>query len=381
MANKTVNTGIRETGGPSLTSPDGLANHNLMDSPIIKAGATGKPRGAGSAGAAGLKRLAAALLSLLLLLPTLFSAGCTSKSEVKVLKLAHALDTSHPVHQGMVYMAKRLDELSGGKMRIDIYANGQLGNERELIELLQIGSLAMTKVSASPLESFVPEIQIFGIPYVFRDDEHFWKVLNGDIGKQLLDGPKAFKLKGLGYYDAGSRSFYTTKVPIYKPGDLKGLKIRVQESRTAIAMVQALGGAATPISWGELYTALQQGIVDGAENNPPSLYISRQYEVSRYYTLDEHTAVPDVLLISLRVWESLTPRQQQWLQTAVDESVLYQRKLWAEFSAQALKAIEDSGVTIIHPDKAPFREAVVDFHRTYEGTPTGKLLKKIQSIR
>ncbi|HEX7025832.1 MAG TPA: TRAP transporter substrate-binding protein [Gammaproteobacteria bacterium] len=317
----------------------------------------------------------------LLLVPALLATGCASKSDVEVLKLAHALDTTHPVHKGMVYMAERLEELSGGKMRIDIYANGQLGNERELIELLQIGSLAMTKVSASPLESFVPEIQIFGIPYVFRDEEHFWKVLNGEIGKQLLDGPKAFKLKGLGYYDAGSRSFYTTKIPVHTPADLKGLKIRVQESRTAMAMVQALGGAATPISWGELYTALQQGVVDGAENNPPSLYISRQHEVSKYYSLDEHTAVPDVLIISLRVWESLTPQQQQWLQTAVDESVLYQRKLWAEFSAESLKAIEDSGVTIIYPDKAPFRAAVAEFHRTYDGTPTGELLKKIQSIQ
>lgn len=320
------------------------------------------------------------MLSLLLLALALLS-GCTNKGEVEVLKLAHSLDSTHPVHKGMVYMADRLDELSGGKMRIDIYANGQLGGERELIELIQIGSLAMTKVSASPLESFVPEIEIFGIPYVFRDEEHFWKVLNGEIGKQLLDGPKAFKLKGLGYYDAGSRSFYTTKVPVYKPGDLQGLKIRVQESRTAMAMVHALGGAATPISWGELYTSLQQGVVDGAENNPPSLYISRQYEVSKYYSLDEHTAVPDVLLISLRVWDSLTTQQQQWLQAAVDESVLYQRKLWAEFSAESLKTIEDSGVTIIYPDKAPFRAAVADFHRTYDGTPTGALLKKIQSIQ
>jgi tripartite ATP-independent transporter DctP family solute receptor len=384
MTNKTISIAIRETGRPGPISLNGLANQYLLDSPILKTGAIAGPRGAGPsrskpAGKPLLRRINA-LLSLLLLLPALLGAGCTAKSDVKVLKLAHALDTSHPVHKSMVYMAKRLDELSGGKMRIDIYPSGQLGGERELIELLQIGSLAMTKVSASPLESFVPEIQIFGIPYVFRDEEHLWKVLNGEIGKQLLDGPKAFMLKGLGYYDAGSRSFYTTRVPIYKPDDLKGLKIRVQESRTAMAMVQALGGAATPVSWGELYTALQQGIVDGAENNPPSLYISRQYEVSKYYSLDEHTAVPDVLIISLRVWESLTPQQQQWLQTAVDESVLYQRKLWAEFSAKALKTMEDAGLTIIHPDKAPFRAAVAGFLRSYEGTPTGELLKKIQAI-
>lgn len=380
MTHETAITRILEARKSGLTGSHGLANRQRMDSPITRTGPTTKPPVRPLPGKPGLRRLKTALLSLLLV-PALFTIGCAGKSDVKVLKLAHALDTSHPVHKGMAYMAERLEELSGGKMRIDIYANGQLGGERELIELLQIGSLAMTKVSASPLESFVPEIQIFGIPYVFRDEEHFWKVLNGEIGKQLLDGPKAFKLKGLGYYDAGSRSFYTTKIPVYEPADLKGLKIRVQESRTAMAMVQALGGAATPVSWGELYTALQQGIVDGAENNPPSLYISRQYEVSKYYTLDEHTAVPDVLIISLRVWESLSPQQQQWLQAAVDESVLYQRKLWAEFSAEALKTMEDAGLTIIHPDKAPFRAAVAEFHRSYEGTPTGELLKKIQSIQ
>lgn len=320
------------------------------------------------------------LLSIVALAAALAVAGCGVREDTTVLKLAHSLDVGHPVHKGMVFMAKRVDELSGGAMRVDIYPGGQLGGERELIELLQIGSLAMTKVSASPLESFVPQMQIFGIPYVFRDEDHYWKVLNGEIGRRLLDGPTPYNLKGLCYYDAGSRSFYTTKVPIHKPSDLNGLKIRVQMSRTSIAMVNALGGSATPIDWGELYTALQQGVVDGAENNPPSLYISRQYEVSKYYSLDEHTAVPDVLLISTRVWDSLTPREQQWLQQAVDESVDYQRRVWAEFSQQALEEIEASGVEIIYPDKEPFREAVAEFHRSYEGTPTGELLKEIAAI-
>lgn len=310
----------------------------------------------------------------------LLSTGCAIEQDVVVIKLAHALDTGHPVHKGMAHMAERLEELSDGKMRMDIYANGQLGGERELVELLQIGTLGMTKVSASVLENFAPVVQIFGIPYVFRDEDHLWTVLNGEIGKQLLDGPIPFRLKGLGYYDAGWRSFYTTKVPIHQPSDLRGLKIRVQESYTAIAMVRALGGSATPVSWGELYTALQQGVVDGAENNPPSLYISRQFEVSKYYSLDEHTAVPDVLLISLRVWESLTPQQQEWLQTAVDDSVVYQREIWNEFSDEVMKTMEDSGVIITRPDKAPFREAVAEFHRSYDGTPTGDLLKEILSI-
>jgi len=309
----------------------------------------------------------------------LLLVSCAQKNDVTVLKLGHALDTGHAVHKGMVYMGERLEHYSSGKMKLEIYPSGQLGSERELVELLQIGSLAMTKVSSSPLESFVPEMKIFSLPYVFRDKAHYEKVLASDIGKSLLLAPEKVRLRGMGYYDAGSRSFYTTERAIRTPADLKGLKIRVQKSETSVQMIAAMGGAATPISWGELYTALQQGVVDGAENNPPSLYLSRQYEVCKYYTLDEHTAVPDILLMSLHIWESLTPEQQGWLQQAVDDSVVYQRELWEKASNEALAAIEASGVEIIRPDKAPFMAAVADMKAKYKGTPIGDMLEAIKA--
>uniref|UniRef100_UPI00186624F4 TRAP transporter substrate-binding protein n=1 Tax=Microbulbifer hainanensis TaxID=2735675 RepID=UPI00186624F4 len=233
----------------------------------------------------------------------LLLTSCGLKQSQTVLKLAHTLDQQHSVHRAMVFMDKRLRELSGNTMRIDIYPGGQLGSERELIELLQIGSLAMTKVSASPMEGFVPELKVFNLPYVFRDKDHYWKVLQSDVGHRLLLAGESARLRGLGYYDAGSRSFYANDKPIRTPADLNGLKIRVQNSQTAIKMVNTLGGAATPVSWGELYTALQQGVVNGAENNPPSFYLSKHYEVSKYYTLDEHTYVPDMLLISTEIWK------------------------------------------------------------------------------
>jgi len=309
----------------------------------------------------------------------LLLASCAQKNDVTVLKLGHALDTGHAVHKGMVYMGERLEHYSNGKMKLEIYPSGQLGSERELVELLQIGSLAMTKVSSSPLESFVPEMKIFSLPYVFRDKAHYEKVLASDIGQSLLLAPEKVRLRGMGYYDAGSRSFYTTEKAIRTPADLKGLKIRVQKSETSVEMIAAMGGAATPISWGELYTALQQGVVDGAENNPPSLYLSRQYEVCKYYTLDEHTAVPDILLMSLHIWESLTPEQQGWLQQAVDDSVVYQRQLWEQASNDALAAIEASGVEIIRPDKAPFMAAVAGMKSKYKGTPIGDMLEAIEA--
>ncbi|RBP53011.1 TRAP transporter substrate-binding protein [Arenicella xantha] len=317
---------------------------------------------------------------LLIVALTLLVTSCSGKDDTVVLKLGHALDTGASVHKGMVYMAERLALYSNGKMKIEIYPSGQLGSERQLVELLQIGSLAMTKVSSSPLESFVPEMKVFSLPYVFENQAHFKRVLDSEVGKALLLSPEKVRLRGMGYYDAGSRSFYTTDRPVRSPADLKGLKIRVQKSQTSVDMIAAMGGAATPISWGELYTALQQGVVDGAENNPPSLYDSRQYEVSKFYSLDEHTFVPDILLMSLHIWNNLDAQQQEWLQKAADDSVKFQGELWQQASDDALKAIEASGVEIIRPDKKPFMDAVVDMKAAYRGTPVGDTLEAIKDL-
>jgi tripartite ATP-independent transporter DctP family solute receptor len=311
----------------------------------------------------------------------LYISGCKVDRSERVLKLAHVLDTSHPVHKGMAFMAKRLSEISNKRMRVDIYPSGQLGQERDLIELLQIGSLAMTKVSTAPLESFVPEMKIFGIPYIFRDHDHCWKIFNGPIGKKLLLAGEKYFLRGMCYYDAGSRSFYTKDKAINSPEDLTGLKIRVMKSNVALKMVQALGGSPTPIPWGELYTSLQQGVVDGAENNPPSFYFSRHYEVCKYYSLDEHTSVPDILLMSTVVWNSLSQQEQNWLQQAVDESVEFQKKVWKASSDESLQKVQEAGVEIIYPDKEPFREAVEEMHESFKGTAVYDLIKEIKAVQ
>ena len=307
-------------------------------------------------------------------------AGCSSESDVTVVKLGHGLDSVHPVHKGMVYMAEKVAEKSGGKMRIDIYPSQQLGSERELLELLQLGSLGMTKVTAAVLESFAPSYKAFSVPYLFRDRDHHFRVLEGEIGKELLLASQKYWLRGLAYYDAGSRSFYTKEVPIRKPEDLAGLKIRTLESQTQVEMVNTMGGAATPISWGELYTALQQGVVDGAENNPPSLYTSRQYEVCKYYSLDEHTTIPDVLLISTIVWETLTPQEQEWLQEAAEESAQYQKVVWQEATnAGPAGALEEYGIEIIYPEKEPFAEIVAPIYESFKNEP--EVYDIIQRIR
>ena len=306
--------------------------------------------------------------------------SCGEVQDEKVLTLAHGLDEGHTVHRAMVLMGERLEEYSDGQLRIAIYSGGQLGSERETLELLQIGSLAMTKVSASPLEGFVPTLKLFSIPYIFKDRDHHLRVLDSEIGEHLLDSLQVARLKGLGYYDAGSRSFYTNRRPINSPADLEGLKIRVMKSQTSVRMVAELGGSPTPISLGEIYTALQQGVVDGAENNPPTFHRMRHYEAAGYFSLDEHTFVPDVLLMSKRVWDELSAEEQGWLMRAVRESVEYQRELWQAETEQSLEAVKAAGVTITYPDKAPFRAAVEPMKAEYVGTATGELLDAIKGM-
>jgi tripartite ATP-independent transporter DctP family solute receptor len=282
----------------------------------------------------------------------------------------------------MLKMGEDLKELSGGKMVLKIYPNQQLGTERECLELLQIGSLDMTKVSVGVLENFAPKMKVLGLPFLFRNREHSFHVLDGPIGRKLLSDGEKYWLKGLAYYDAGSRSFYTKDKPVNNPEDLSGLKIRVMESVTAMDMVSQLGGSPTPISWGELYTSLQQGVVDGAENNPPSFYLSHHYEVCKYYTLDEHTVLPDVLLASTHFWDTLSDEERGWLREAIANSVTYQRKLWKASEEEALAAVKAAGVTIIKPDKTLFAEKVAKVFEAYRQDPeTDALISEIQATQ
>lgn len=322
------------------------------------------------------------LFSLALLLAATVIAGCGAEQDQEVIRLAHGLDPSHPVHEAMEFMGERLVEHSGGQMQLEIYPSEQLGTERQALELLQIGSLDMTKVSSAVMEGFSSPYKALGLPYVFRDEAHRFEVLDGPIGERILLSSEDVWLRGICYYDAGSRSFYTKDQPIRSPDDLRGLKIRTQSSPVSIRMVNAMGGSATPVSWGELYTALQQGVVDGAENNPPSLYLSRQYEVTGYYSLDKHTALPDVLMASTHLWERLTPEQRRWVQTAADESVEYQRELWQEANSEAMDAIREAGVEVIEPDPAEFAAAVEPLYEEYrrEDPALYELAQEIKAV-
>ncbi len=319
-------------------------------------------------------------ITIFFLLPFLIWTGCQKAEQTRTLRLAHVLDTASPVHQGMAHLGKRLEALSGGKMRVLLYPGGQLGNERESLELLQLGSLDIAKVSSAVMENFVPEMGVFSLPYLFRDADHYWQVFNGEIGQEILQKGEKYWLRGLCYYDAGFRSFFLRSRGVEQPKDLDGLKIRVMRSNLQIRTINLLGGNATPLAWGELYSALQQGVVDGAENNPPNFYQNKFYELCKYFVLDEHSAPPDVLVMSTHTWNKLSDTERRWLEQAVEESVAYQRKLWNEMTANALVAVEKAGVKVIRPEKRPFLESVKPIYDDLEGTEIGELAMRIRNL-
>ena len=310
----------------------------------------------------------------------LFLCGaCKGPQARRTIRLAHGLDVTHSVHLAMVRMGEDIKAASDGRLSLEIYPNQQLGGEREILELLQIGSLDMTKVSAATLENFAPKTRILGLPYLFRDRAHAFAVLDGPIGQELLDDGLKNWLKGLGFYDAGYRSFYSMERPIRHPDDLSGLKVRVMESPTAMKLVESMGGSPTPISWGELYTSLQQGVVDAAENNPPSFYLARHYEVCRFYTLNEHTFSPDVLIVGTRFWDRLGGEEKKWIQKAARRSVAYQRALWEEAETEALRRVAEAGVEILYPEKAPFATRAEEVYSVYrEDAELKRLIDEIK---
>ncbi|MEQ8862122.1 MAG: TRAP transporter substrate-binding protein [Thalassobaculum sp.] len=302
---------------------------------------------------------------------------------------AHALEIKssdvhpmgYPTTDAIQYMSDLLDTWTAGRLKIKIFHSMQLGGEKEALEQVQVGALEMTRVSVGVVGPIVEEFNAFALPYFFKSVDHMHKVVDGEIGTNLQNKLEKGGLIGLGYMDAGSRSFYNNTRPIKSIEDLKGLKIRVMQNPIFIEMVNAMGGNGLPISFSELYTSLQTGVVDGAENNPPSYESGKHYEVAKYYTLTEHLMVPELFVFSKKVWDTLTPLDQQLIRKASVMAVEKERELWAAREQKSLAAIKALGYEVITDvDKAPFIAATEPVRMKF-GEKYADLIKRAAAVK
>ncbi len=296
-----------------------------------------------------------------------------------VLLYAENQAEDYPTTMGAKYFSELVSERTGGRIRILVKCDAQLGSEMEVLEQMKYGGIAFARVSLSQLAEFVPEMNVLQVPYLYKDSDHMWRVLDGEIGDDFMAKTVDQNLVGLSWYDAGARNFYTTS-PVTCLEDLRGMTIRVQESDMMADMVSALGATPAKIVYSEVYSALEQGLVDGAENNWPSYESMKHYYVAGYYTIDEHTRVPELQLCSGEVWEKLGDEDRQIISECARESALYERELWQEREKTSRQIAEKSGITVttLTPsEKARFRDAMSPVYEKYCGNQMD-LIRKIE---
>lgn len=275
------------------------------------------------------------------------------------LKLAHTQSTDHPVHKSLEKFAELVKEKTDGQVTVEIFANGVLGDERKYIESLQTGLLDMAKVSIDSMENFEKLYSVFTIPYAFEGMDHGRKFMNSEKMEDFYTSTiDTLDIRGLTWYNSGGRNYYARDKAILSPDDMKGMVMRVQSSQIQIKTIETLGGSATPVDWGELYTALQQGVVDGADNGIVAFADNNLCEVVKHFSFTEHILSPDILLIKNSVYEKLTPEQQAAVKEAAKESTAFHDEIWGAAEQAAIEKSEAAGVTIYRPDLAPFAEAL-----------------------
>lgn len=299
------------------------------------------------------------------------------------LRSADTHDKDYPTVQAVIYLGQLLDEWTGGRIKVKVFAGRQLGEEKATIEQTIAGALDLCRTNLAPLNSFIPETAIPALPYIFRSTEHMHKAMDGEVGRTILNAMISHGLVGLAYYDSGARSFYNSKRPIKSPADMKGMKIRVQNSDLFVATMEALGAKATPMEFGQVYEALKTGVIDGAENNWPSYESTRHFEVAKYYSLDQHSMVPEVLVMSKRSWDKLSKEDQKLVRKAAAESVKVMRDLWNQREDKSKKVVLAAGNEVVETmDKQPFINAMGPVYERFANTPELKeLVKQIQAVK
>ncbi|WP_417769043.1 TRAP transporter substrate-binding protein [Stappia sp.] len=296
----------------------------------------------------------------------LAASALSAQAADTVLRSSDTHPDGYPTVEAVKHMGKLLEERTNGRLGIEVFHSAQLGQEKDTIEQTQFGVIDMNRVSLGPFNNIIEETQIPSLPYIFRSVEHMHKVMDGPVGEEILAAFADHDLIGLAFYDGGSRSFYNSQKPITSMDDLSGMKFRVMQSDLFVDMVSALGANATPMPYGEVYSSIQTGVIDGAENNWPSFESSGHFEVAKYYTLDQHLIVPEVLVMSKKSWEKLSAEDQAIVRQAAKDSVPHMRKLWAEREAASEAKVREAGVEIITDiDKTPFIEAMKPVYEKY----------------
>ena len=311
------------------------------------------------------------------------SAQATAENPM-ILTLAHGLSETHTVHIAMTEFADKVKERTNGRIQIQIFPNGQLGSENENMEQLMAGVISMTKVSAPGLATYNESYHTFGLPYIFDSTEDFYHVMDSDQMHDFFLSSEDDGFVTLTYYTSGARSFYTKNKAIRKPEDLKGLKIRVQDMKSQTDMMKALGGIPVAMSYGDVYTALSTGIIDGTENNETALTTGKHGEVCKVYSVDQHAMIPDVMVMSAKVWNNIAPEDQEIILQCAHDATEWHKEAWDQAVDEAITEAEDMGVEFVYDvDKEAFREATAEMIDEYREEYPGvaDLLDRIDGIR
>lgn len=304
-------------------------------------------------------------------------------AHARVFRVADVHSDTFPTNMAIKHMGEEISQATGGKDSVKVFGNSALGSENDTIDQVRIGALDMVRANGAAFNEIVPESMIPSLPFLFRDIDHFRKVMYGPEGQKILDAFKAKGMIALTFYESGARSIYA-KRPIKSPADMKGLKVRVQPSDLMVDEIKAMGGTPTPMPFAEVYTGLKTGLVDAAENNLPSYEETKHYEVAQVYSETDHAMTPEVLVFSKKVWDTLTPQEQEVIKKAAADSVPYYVKLWTAREDTAGKTVQKGGATIVpaaQVDRSAFVKAMQPVWAKYEKTPEMKqIVDEIQAI-
>ena len=299
-----------------------------------------------------------------------------------VWKASDVHPLGYPTVEAIVRMGKKLEAQSNGRISIQMYPQMQLGGEKEMIEQAQVGALQIARISVGALGPVIDELNVFNMPFIFRDEAHMRKVIDGPIGDELLEKIStnpATRLIALGWMDAGTRNVYANK-PVTKPADLKGMKVRMMGNPIFVETMNAMGGNGVAMGFNELYSAMQTGVVDGAENNEPTVLAQNHYQVAKIYSLTGHLIIPEMFVFSKRTWDAMPKEDQSLLRKASREAQIEQRTLWDDKTSKAAAELKAKGVQFVQADKEAFFKATAPVREKY-GAKYSALLKRIESTK